>query len=139
VDKLTSVLNTINSLTGVNRRHNLALRDVTDWLATMKEFLSRYRLTEESNNFDSIIKNIGEAKFDLTNITYRTGDIIKTAHKVKGAMISPIIEKILQVLEGIRRALINPTLSRTIIEKHMFELHEALRQLQDAISGIEYK
>ena len=137
--KLTGFRDTLNSLTGINRRHNRALRDVTDWSATLQEFLSRYNLPEGSTNFDSIFENIGEVKIDLTTITYRTRDIIKTAKNLKGAMISPLIEEILRELEDIRRALINPDLGRAIINRLIPELHESFRKLRDAISEIEYK
>jgi len=139
VGKLIVFLDTLNSLTGINRRHNRALRDVTDWSATMQDFFSRYNLQEGSTNFDSIFENIGEAKFDLTTITYRTRDIIKTAKNIKGTRISPLIEEILHDLEDIRRALINPALGNEIINRLIPELLESFRKLQDAISDIEYK
>ena len=139
MDRLTAFWDTLNSLTGISGRHNRALRDVVDWSATIQEFLSRYGLQEGSTNFDLVFENIGEAKFDLTSITYRSRDIIKTAKNVKGTRISPLIEKILHGLENIRRALINPALGSEIINRLISELHESLRKLQDAISDIEYK
>ena len=137
--KLTVLLDTFNSLTGRRGRHNRALRDVTDWSAAIQEFLSRYNLQEGSSNFDSIFENIGEAKFDLTTITYRTREIIKTAKNVKGTRISPLIEEILGDLEDTRRALINPALASAILSKNIPKVCESFKKLQDAISDIAYK
>jgi len=139
VGKLTVLLDTFNSLTGRRKRHNRALRDVTDWSAAIQEFLSRYNLQEGSSNFDSIFENIGEVKFDLTTITYRTREIVKTAKNVKGTRISPLIEEILDDLEDTRRALINPALASAILSKDIPKVYESLKKLQDAISDIEYK
>ena len=137
--KLTVLLDTFNSLTGRRERHNRALRDVTDWSAAIQGFLSRYNLQEGSSNFDSIFENIGEAKLDLTTITYRTREIVKTAKNVKGTRISPLIEEILDDLEDTRRALINPALGSAILSKDIPKVYESLKKLQDAISDIEYK
>ena len=137
--KLTVLLDTFNSLTGRRGRHNRALRDVTDWSAAIQEFLSRYNLQEGSSNFDSIFENIGEAKFDLTTITYRTREIVKTAKNVKGTGISPLIEGILGDLEDTRRALINPALASAILSKNIPKVCESFKKLRDAISDIEYK
>ena len=137
--KLTVLWDTFNSLTGRRKRHNRALRDVTDWSAAIQEFLSRYNLQEGSSNFDSIFENIGEAKFDLTTITYRTREIVKTAKNVKGTRISPLIEEILDDLEDTRRALINPALASATLSKDIPKVYESLKKLQDAISDIEYK
>ena len=137
--KLTVLWDTFNSLTGRRKRHNRALRDVTDWSAAIQEFLSRYNLQEGSSNFDSIFENIGEAKFDLTTITYRTREIVKTAKNVKGTRISPLIKEILDDLEDTRRALINPALASAILSKDIPKVYESLKKLQDAISDIEYK
>ena len=137
--KLTAFFNTVNSFTGRNSRHNRALRDVTDWAGTIQEFLATYNLQEGSINFDSILENIGKAKFDLTTITYRTREIIKTAKNVKGTSIPPLIEEILHNLEDIRRALINPALGSAVIRRLIPELCESFGKLQYAISDIEYK
>ena len=137
--KLKGALDTFDSLIGRSGRHNRALRDVTEWVGTMQEFLSRYNLQEGSTNFNSILDNIGEAKFDLTTITYRTRDIIKTAKNVKGTSISPLIEEIVHTLEDIRRALINSALGSEVIRRLIPELCDSFGKLQDAISGIEYK
>ena len=128
-----------NSLTGRSGRRNRALRDVTDWAENIGEFLSRYNLQKESTGFNSILENIGEVKFDLTTITYRTREIIKKAKNVEGTSLSPLMEEVLHDLEAIRRALINPALSSTAIRNLIPNLCESFARLQAAISVIEYK
>jgi len=139
VGKLAALLDTFNSLTGISRRHNKALRDVTDWSVNIQEFLSKYNLKEGGSNLDSIFENIGEAKFDVTTITHRAHDLINAAKNVKGARISPLMEEIIDELGNIRRALINPTLGISILRQDIPKLYESFKKLQDAISAIEYK
>ena len=136
---LKGLLDTYNSLTGRSGRHNNALRDVTEWLATIQEFLKEYDLQEEGSNLDSILENIGKVKFELTTTKYRSSGIIKTASNIKGLKISPLISEIVDELEDFRRALINPALGHTILIKVISELRNSFEKLRDAISQIEYK
>jgi len=139
VGKLIALLNTFNSLTGISRRHNQALRDLTDWSTTVKAFILKYNLKEGSSNLGSVLENIGEAKFDITTITHRARDVIAVAKNIKGTMISPLIEEIIDEFGNIRRALINPTLGITILRQDIPKLHESFKKLKDSISAIEYK
>ena len=136
---LKGLLDTYNSLTGRSGRHNNALRDVTEWLATIQEFLKEYDLQEEGSNLDSILENIGKVKFELTTTIYRSSGIIKTASNIKSLKISPLISEIVDELEDFRRALINPALGHTILIKVISELRNSFEKLRDAISQIEYK
>ena len=137
--KLTALLNTFNSLTGISRRHNQALRDVTDWSTTVQAFILKYNLKEGSSNLGSVLENIGEAKFDVTTITHRARDVIAVAKNIKGTMISPLIEEVIDEFGNIRRALINPTLGITILRQDIPKLNESFKKLKDSISAIEYK
>lgn len=137
--RLKGLLDTFNSLTGRSWRHDKALRDITEWSATIQEFFTEYNLQEEDSNLDSILENIGEVKFDLTTIAFRTRGIIKTAQNIKGVNFSPLISEIINELGDIRRALINPSLGHTILIKVIPELRNSFKKLQDAISEIEYK
>jgi hypothetical protein len=139
VGKLTAFLDTFNSLTGISKRHNKALRDVTDWSVNIQEFLSKYGLKEGGSNLATIFDNIGDAKFDITTITHRARDLINAAKSVKGSRISPLIEEIIDELGNIRRALINPTLGISILRQDIPKLHESFKKLQDVISATEYK
>ena len=137
--KLTALLNTFNSLTGISRRHNQALREITDWSATIQAFLLRYNLKEGSSNLSSIFENIGDAKFDVTTITHRARDVIAVDKNIKGTKISPLIREIIDDFGNIRRALINPALGITILRQDIPKLHESFKKLKDSISAIEYK
>lgn len=139
MSKLKVISNTFNSLTGRSGRHNRALRDIKDLLAEIQRFCSNYNLLEESSNFKSLLENIGNAKFDLTNLIYHVRLMINTSRGVKGVKISPIIEVILNELEDSRRALMNPTLRKTHLQKAISELRESVTNLQDKLSEIEYK
>lgn len=136
---LKGLLDTCNALTGISGRHNKALREVTEWLATIQEFFKEYNLQEEGPRLDSVLENIGKVKFELTNIKYKAGGITKIASNIKGTKISPLISEIIDELEDFRRALINPALGYTILVKVIPELHNSFKNLQDAISEIEYK
>lgn len=137
--KLTALLNTFNSLTGISRRHNQALRDVADWSTTVQAFLLKYNLKEGSFNLGSVLENIGEAKFDVTTITHRARDVSAVAKNIKGTMISPLIKEIIDEFGNIRRALINPALGITILRQDIPKLHESFKKLKDSISAIDYK
>lgn len=137
--KVTNFLDRIDSFTGRNSRHNRALRGVTEFSAAIQEFLVRYDLPEESSRFDTLLKNVGLAKFDLTAIAYRGRTLDKTAKRIKGTKISPLIKAIISDLENVRRALITPDLGSAVLEKVLPKLGQSLSELQDAISGIEYK
>jgi hypothetical protein len=139
VGKVTNFLDRIDSFTGRNRRHNRALRDVTEFSAAIQEFLARYDLPEESSRFDTLLKNVGLAKFDLTAIAYKGRILDKTAKRIKGTKISPLIKGIISDLENMRRALITPDLGSAVLGKVIPKLGQSLSELQDAISGIEYK
>ena len=137
--KLTVFLDTFNSCTGRSRRHNRALRDVTDWSVAVQQVLERYNLQAGSSDFGSIFENIGEAKLDLTTITYKTSEIIEIAENVKGTRISPLIEEMQSKLADVRRALMNPALGNEILNGAVSKLQESFKKLQDVISDIEYK
>ena len=137
--RLKGLLDTFISLTGRSRRHNKALRDVTEWLATLQEFFTKYNLPEAGSNLDPILENMGEANFELTNIKYRAHGIIKTAPNIKGSKISPLINEIIDELDGVRRAFINLAFDHTILIKVIAELQNSFKKLQDAISEIEYR
>ena len=136
---LESLLYTFNSLTGRSRRHNRALRDVTEWLSTIQELFTKYNLHEGGSNLDSILENRGRIQFELISITYKARGIIKIARNIKGVKVSPIVNEIIEELENVRIALINPALSHPRLIKAISELRNSFRKLEDAISEIEYK
>jgi hypothetical protein len=128
-----------NALTGRSGRHNLALGDVTDWLATLHDFLAKYQLRESSSGLGSLLEKIGEAKFDLTTITYRARATSAIAGKVRGVRVAPLVADIVDNLEDIRRALINPSLGGEVLHTKVPALRESFEKLQEAISATGYK
>lgn len=139
MSKLKVLSNTFNSLTGRSARHNRALRGITDLLGEIQRFYSIYNLQEESSRFDSLLANIGYAKLDLTNLAYHTRPMIKTSKDIKGEKVSPIIGEILNELEDLRRALIDPALRKTHLRKAISELNKSVTNLRDTLSEVEYK
>ncbi len=139
MSKLKILSNTFNYWTGRSAKHNRALRDITDLLAEIQRFYSIYDLQEESSKFESLLANIGNAKFDLTNLAYHTRPMIKTSKDIKGENISSIIDEILKELEDLRRALMNPALRKTLLRKTMSEFRKSVTNLRDKLSKIEYK
>lgn len=139
MSKLKVLSKTFNSLIGRSGRHNKALRDITDLLAEIQRFYSIYNLQEESPKFESLLANIGYAKLDLTNLAYHTRPTIKTSKDIKGEKLSPIIDEILNELEDLRRALMDPALRKTHLRKAISELHKSVNNLRDKLSEIEYK
>ena len=136
--KLTVFLDTVNSLTGRSKRHNRALRDIIDLSKTIQEFILRYHLQEKGPAFDFLFENIGLAKIELTTIIYQARTIVTTVKTVKGKNISPSLMEVHSDLEEVRRALIEPTVSR-VLEKSAYKLCTSFKKLNDAISEIEYK
>jgi hypothetical protein len=128
----------LNYLTGISKRHNRALRDVRDWAATVQRFLTRYDLYG-SPNFDSLFKDINEAKLDLTTIAYRARTLIKTGNDVKGQKISPLMVSLVTNVENLRRALINPSLHETRLGEDILSLLMSFEKLQETLSDVEYR
>lgn len=137
--KLKAISKTFDSLTGRSGRHNRALRDTTDFLAQIQRFYSNYSLQGKSSDLKSLLENIGYAKFDLTNLTHHIRPMIKTSKDIIGVKVSPIIEGIFYQLEDFRRALMNPALRKSQLQKVISELHESVASLQDKLSETEYK
>lgn len=137
MERLKPVANLFNSLTGRAERHNRALRDVLDWSTKIHDFLSKYD-AEKSHNLDLILEHIGEAKFDLTNITYKARGMIPTTKNIKGKKMSALVEEIVGNLEELRIMLIRPDMNMSRLEPMLAKVCELFNNLQDAILETEY-
>ena len=137
--KLKVISNTFNSLTGRSGRHNKALRETTDLLDEIQGFYSNYKLQAENPDLESLMENIGYAKFDLTNLTYHIRPMVETAKDIIGVKVSPTMKQILSQIEDFRRALMAPALRRTQLREAISELHESVADVQNKLSEIEYK
>ena len=137
--RLDNVLFIFNSLTGQNKQHNRALRDVTEWSSTIQDLLTEYGLQEEGFTLDTLSKDIGKVRFELIGITYRAHGITRIARKIKGANVLPLVNELIDELEEFGRELINPSLNQPRLIKTIPELRNASLKLKDVISEIEYK
>ena len=108
-------------------------------LDEIQGFYLNNKLQEESPDLESLIENIGYAKFDLTNLTYHIRPMGETAKDIIGVKASPAMKQILNQIEDLRRALMDPALRRTQLRKVISELHESVADLQHKLSEIEYK
>ena len=137
MERMKPVVKLFDSLTGRANRHNRALRDVLDWSTTIHDFLSKYD-AEKRHNLDLILEHIGEAKFDLTNITYKARGIIPIVKDIKGKKMSALVEEIVGNLEEFRILLIRPDINRTRLEPMLARVCELFENLQDSILETEY-
>ena len=136
MNKLRTIFDTLNYLTGISRRHNRALRDIKDWAMTVQRFLTLYDLYG-SSNFDTLFKNIGEAKFDLTAIVHKARPLIRTAKNIKSPLVSPLLTELVTGVESLRRTLIINSLSDKELSEVMQNLLVPFEQLQDTLSAID--
>ena len=126
-----------NALTGTSARHNKALREVKDWAGIVQKFLTRYDLSVESD-FSRLLGDVGDAKFDLTSIVYKSRPLVKTSRKIKGQDISPLVSGIHDSTEILRRVLIDPSLQSEKISQAVTNLCSSFEKLQGALAEIEF-
>ena len=108
-------------------------------LDEIQGFYLNFKLQGEGTDLESLIENIGYAKFDLTNLTYHIRPIVETAKDIIGVKASPTMKQILNQIEDFRRALMDPALRRTQLRRVISELQESVADLQHKLSEIEYK
>lgn len=130
-------METLKVLTGISTQHNRALRDVRDWTTKVREFLSLYDLYG-NYSLNSLSKNIGDVKFDLIDITHKGRPLIKVAKKIRGKQVSPLVVKLNDSVENLRRVLINPSLRAARLNEAVLGLRLSFEELQDALADIEY-
>lgn len=131
------IINVLNSLTGRSSRHNRALRNIRDWVATVQKFLSEYQLYGNSN-IDFLLKNTRKANFDLIAMAHKGNILIKPASKIRDAQVSPRLTKVVDEIENMRRALMSPTLRSTKLPEVISRFLVSFEKLQEKLSVIEY-
>jgi hypothetical protein len=134
---LRIIINLLNWLTGRTRRHNRALRNIRDWAATVQKFLSEYQLYGNSN-IDFLLKNNREANFDLIAMAHKGNVLIKPASKIRDAQVSPLLTKVVDEIDNMRRALMNLTSRGTRLPEIVSRLRVSFEKLQEKLSAIEY-
>ena len=136
MSKKEAISGALKLLPGITTRHNRALREVGEWSGAVQKFMTDYDLYG-SSDYDLLLGNTGNAKFDLTAIAYKGRPLIKRARKIKGQEISLLISEILTGVENLRKILINPTLQNEIASKTIINLRASYEKLRDALSTIE--
>ena len=123
-------------MTGASGRHNKALRDISDWLANVQKFLTGYDLYG-GDDLDVLLQKNGEAKLDLTSMSYNGRPLLPHAKKIKGADVTPLMEDIITAIEELRRYLINPSLQGEKMKQSALSLRSSFEKLRDALSTVE--
>ena len=129
----------INLFTRQNERHNRALSDIMDLSGAIEEFMAKYGLQESGSDSGVIFENIGQAKFDVTTITYQSRIRIKIAKDLRDKDFPPLLKEVHNDLEEVKRGIFNPKVGSVTLDESVFKLHKSFDKLRDAISGIEYK
>lgn len=137
--RLTGFVAAVNLFTGRSSRHNRALRDITDFTATIQDFLQRYRLQDESPDFRFESEDLGTVKVELTTITYHLHPLIRTAKSIMGREVAPVLQEVHNDLEEVRRALINPLRGNTNPGEALAKLRISFQELTNIISETEYR
>ena len=123
----------LNLLTGRNILHNRALREITDLTRDIEEFLAEYRRAE------NVFGNIGQAKIDVTTITYHVGIRVKVAKHIRDKRLAPLIRQIYDTLETVKEDIYSTKLGNSYLDENLSKLNDSLQSLIDAISDIGYK
>ena len=131
------IINLWNFLTGRTARHNRALRHVRDWAAAVQKFLSDYRLYGTSD-IGFLLGNTRQANFDLTALTHKGNALIQPAAQIRNAQVSPLLTKVVDEIENMRRALMNPALRSTRAPEVASRLRISFEKLQEKLVVIEF-
>jgi hypothetical protein len=131
------IINLLNWLTGRSKRHNRALRHIRDWAATVQKFLSEYQLYGNSN-IDFLLENTRKANFDLIAMAHKGNVLIRPASKIRDTQVSPLLTKVVDEIENMRRALMNPTIRGISLPEVISRLCVSFEKLQDKLTAIEF-
>ena len=137
MDRLKSVVKTVNLLTGKSSRHNKSLRNLYDWSATLQKFLSDYQLYGRADA-GLLLENAGDAKFDLTSIAHNSRNLKSQVKNIKNSQITSLFEEVVVQIENMRRILINPSLRENKLHGVISDLKISFEKMHDTLSTIEY-
>jgi len=137
VSKIKAISRTFNLLSGRTGRYNRTLRIIKEWSAKVQALLETYELYEGSD-FKKLLKNTGEAKFDLTAIAYNGRPLVARAVKIKDKEILKSIADLVDEVESIRRYLMNPSIQVERLGQGIHNLRSSFELLQNALSKTEY-
>jgi hypothetical protein len=134
---LRVIIDLFNLLTGRTLRHNRALRNLRDWVATVREFLSEYRLGIDSN-IGFLLENARQADFDLVALAHKGNLLVKPATRIRGKQVAPRLAEIVNEMENMRRALMSPALRSARLPEVLSRLRLSFEKLQEKLSAVEY-
>jgi hypothetical protein len=134
---MSSLKSRLNVLTGASTRHNKALREINDWTEAIQSVLTSYDLYGNSGP-DTLLSKSGQAKFDLTSLSYKGRPLIERAGKIKGPEITKLIHDVVDCVESLRRLMIHPSLQMERVKQGTVNLRSSYEKLHDALATIEY-
>ena len=122
----------------VRKKHNRALRDILGLQRAIEEFLTKYRL-QENTDFRLVFEKVGQARVDITEIAHLAGETIKTATNIQGKDLRPLLEQVTADLEDLKRGLFTRTVRGPGLAERLIRVHSSLEKLLGAVSTIEYR
>ena len=135
--KMGSFINALNILTGATARHNSALRAVNDWAVSVRKMITDYDL-HGSSEYESLLQDSGNAKFDLTAISYNGKAVVKPAKSIRGQDFQQMVINNIEAVENLRRILIKPSLRKEKLDEVISELLTAHESLQDSLNNTDF-
>jgi hypothetical protein len=134
---MKSIFSTFNLLSGITSRHNRALREVNEWTVSVKYFLTTYDLYGKPG-FNTLLKKIGNAKFDLTSIAYNGRPMVARARNIKVKGITTQVKDLVDNLDSLRRYLMKPSIQSDRLAQGIRNVRSSFETLQDALVKTEY-
>ena len=137
MSKMKAILSAFKRLSGSTARYNRTLRNIKDWAGTLQDWLATYGL-DEGADFKTLLKNAGDAKFDLTGIAHKGRPLIGKAAKIKEKGIATLVTEVVVEVESIRRYLMNPSMQLESLRKEIPKLRSLFETLQHLLEKTGY-
>jgi hypothetical protein len=138
MSKLKAISRTFSRLSGKTARYNRTLRSIKDWAVTVQDWLTTYGV-HEGSDFSTLLKNTGDAKFDLTAIAFKGRPLIGEAAQIKEKAIATLVADIVVEVERLRRYLMNPSMQLESLRKGIPDLRSLFETLQHLLANTEYR
>lgn len=135
---MKAIFSTFKWLSGKTARYNRTLRSIKDWAGTVQAWLTTYDL-HDGADFNTLLKNAGDAKFDLTAIAYKGRPLMDEAVKIKEKGIATLIAEVVVEAESIRRYLMSPSMQLESLRKEIPDLRSLFETLQHLLEKTEYR
>ena len=123
----------IDLFTGWNSRHNRALREITDLSHAIEEFVVTYKRPVD------VFENIGQARIDVTSITYQMRTKMKAAKHIRGKRLAPLVDQLCYNLEMVKEDIYTTRRGSILLDEDLSKLNSSLRTLTHSISDVGYK